>query len=620
MFKSLNKDFRAAYNESSESQLLKDSYSDASLDHAYCFMPSSSSLFSSLYVLSILLFSFILLFLSTSLIHLFVPSVPSFFSFFSYILVNVSSTSHVFLIHSIILLLSFLGSIILISATPEPFGQVLSEYFFKRIPVILYFSFIISTELIFLLLYFSSYPHKYLILISLISSFISLLLIIPFILYLFNLRHPAVLMSLIVENGIKSVKSTINSRNMKKIDNSKLFLVNSLTHLSSASFCSKNQKHADVASRAVDSLCFFSRFYGLYKSRLSPQWFEISQGLPTVFDMASLSLECIADMSERQLWVEWAVLRNFQSIIQRNSNALGTSNSSLVSHVARSTRRLAIAGLYRKDLNVFDLVIRFFNSYLRHVINIGDVRTLANVLHEFKNLALKALFLASRLQHQMALRPGLNENLAQNITPSTIEERVTKIVHYLRYYSIVCLEADLGAGCEIIAHDVGTVVAESYKLRRNCHDDILALFLTVDDTAESKGKVSSLRGIRRAQIKLALSYLCHGQIRFARLIQQDMIDEPHERLQSIWEELLAIESKEFYEINDRGSNDDYLSPQQKEKLPLFFSYFKGFQPPSVTCSQDDSHLEREIKGLRLQSLGIVRRHSEHMINLPNGVE
>ena len=56
-----------------------------------------------------------------------------------------------------------------------------------------------------------------------------------------------------------------------------------------------------------------------------------------------------------------------------------------------------------------------------------------------------------------------------------------------------------------------------------------------------------------------------------------MIEEPRRRLQSIWQELLALDNREFWEVNDRGSNFDYLSPRQKSKLPEFFAGFPSLE-------------------------------------------
>jgi hypothetical protein len=56
-----------------------------------------------------------------------------------------------------------------------------------------------------------------------------------------------------------------------------------------------------------------------------------------------------------------------------------------------------------------------------------------------------------------------------------------------------------------------------------------------------------------------------------------MKDERAERLRSICDELLRIESKDFWEVIDRGTNFDYVDAGRKAKLKVFFSWF-----PSLT--------------------------------------
>jgi hypothetical protein len=97
--------------------------------------------------------------------------------------------------------------------------------------------------------------------------------------------------------------------------------------------------------------------------------------------------------------------------------------------------------------------------------------------------------------------------------------------------------------------------------------------LRVDDSAQSGTSETTLRGVRRAQVKLACTYLLHGAEPHARRIQADMKSEPAERLRGIWQELAALRTREFWEVNDRGSNFDFLTDDQKLQLPVFFSWF-----------------------------------------------
>ena len=52
-----------------------------------------------------------------------------------------------------------------------------------------------------------------------------------------------------------------------------------------------------------------------------------------------------------------------------------------------------------------------------------------------------------------------------------------------------------------------------------------------------------------------------------------MAGESPERLRSIRDEMLAITSKDFWEVVDRGTNFDYLPDDRKQKLREFFADF-----------------------------------------------
>ena len=82
-----------------------------------------------------------------------------------------------------------------------------------------------------------------------------------------------------------------------------------------------------------------------------------------------------------------------------------------------------------------------------------------------------------------------------------------------------------------------------------------------------------MRGVRKAQLRLATYYLPEGEEQLARRIHKDMEQERPERLASIRDELRAIVSKDFWEVIDRGANFDYMSDERKRQLNTFFSWF-----------------------------------------------
>jgi len=59
------------------------------------------------------------------------------------------------------------------------------------------------------------------------------------------------------------------------------------------------------------------------------------------------------------------------------------------------------------------------------------------------------------------------------------------------------------------------------------------------------------------------------------MIRDDMRDEPAERRLQIQEQLEKVESKDFWEITDRGRNFEYMPLDQRRELARFFSWFES---------------------------------------------
>ena len=63
-----------------------------------------------------------------------------------------------------------------------------------------------------------------------------------------------------------------------------------------------------------------------------------------------------------------------------------------------------------------------------------------------------------------------------------------------------------------------------------------------------------------------------------------MAQESPERLRSIRDELLAITSKHFWEVVDRGTNFDYLDDARKARLREFFGWFGRLEAPPTAVA------------------------------------
>jgi hypothetical protein len=126
---------------------------------------------------------------------------------------------------------------------------------------------------------------------------------------------------------------------------------------------------------------------------------------------------------------------------------------------------------------------------------------------------------------------------------------------------------------ETVAFDLCAVNELAYDVAAESRDALLRIFLEVDKEAEVEQQESSLRGVRKAQIKLATYYLQKGERDLAERIFRDMRDERPDRLRSIKAELLSVTTNEFWEINDRGGVFEYIDPERRRYIEDFFAWF-----------------------------------------------
>jgi len=188
------------------------------------------------------------------------------------------------------------------------------------------------------------------------------------------------------------------------------------------------------------------------------------------------------------------------------------------------------------------------NSYLRATLNAKDVRTAYNVLNQY------------RLMVEAFLRSGQHASALSAAT-------------YLKYYAHVSYDLNLPFVTETIAYDVGALCQLACDLGLAEEDSLLAILLELD--RPTPGQDRGLKGVRKAQVKLGAYYLMIGAEGKARRIHADMASEPAERIRAIRVELERVETKDFWEIIDRGRNFEYMPPVQKAAMAQFFAWFEA---------------------------------------------
>lgn len=297
---------------------------------------------------------------------------------------------------------------------------------------------------------------------------------------------------------------------------------------------------------AVDSLGYMTCDYLDIKPRLHADWFTLTPLTRDNPDFVSMQKNVLADIEKKHCWMEMKVLRQYQMLYGESLNRMRDINYLL----AINTRRIAEQALQNNDPHIVALCVKFFNTYLRATINAKDVRTAYNVLNQYRLLA------------QTVLEKGRTEIAVD-------------IASRFKYYGQLGFAMGLPFILETAAYDLCELNELAYRLDTPVRQQLLDIILDVDKEAEEGHSMeASLRGVRKAQIKLATFYLVEGATDLARCIFRDMKDELPSRLSSIQQEFASIRTREFWEINDRGVNFDYLEDDRREALVIFFDWFQ----------------------------------------------
>jgi hypothetical protein len=378
--------------------------------------------------------------------------------------------------------------------------------------------------------------------VTLILVTASLLLMVPYFAYVFDFLDPDRIVGRIREHAVASADVsptlTVTERQQQTIAG--------VEQLADIAINAVSQKDKAMATGSLDAICDLGTTYLAKKAGLEKEWFVVGSELRQNTDFVALTNDIVDEITDKRSWLEWKVFRQYQLIY---NEALGEMPD--INHlISINTRYIGEAALENGDQQAVLLAIKFFNTYMRNTLNTNRVRTAYNVLNQYRQLAERALTLG---QHM----------------------RVDEIAFYLKYYGQIAHGKDLGFVTETIAYDLGLLCERAFTEHAKSHDTVLHMLLQLDRPADSPVQEQILRGVRKAQVKLATFYLENKAEEPARRIFEDMKDEKVERLRSIRDELVAVETKDFWEVIDRGTNFDYLEPGRRGLLTVFFSWFPG---------------------------------------------
>jgi hypothetical protein len=381
---------------------------------------------------------------------------------------------------------------------------------------------------------------------------VCLLMLLPYFAFVFEFLNPINIVERIRTKTLTSIARDAARPQAVRVTQEEA--VRGLEQLADVSLNAMEHKDKGVSMAGVDALHALIVEYQKLRPGLPDAWFAIDGKLAHNPDFVSMAPEVLEELGARRIWLEWKVLRGYQSLYNEALNKMRDINYL----VAINSRLIARAAWEYDNTQLFELVVKFFNTYLRSAINAHDIRTAYNVLNQYRLVA------------------------EESIRRDDTGQRAVEIAKYFKYYGLLSFNAKLPFILETVAYDMCALIEYAFDAKCPATAHLLRIFLQVDKEGEHETQETALRGVRKAQLKLASYFLLRGDEPLSREVFRDMRDERPERLASIRDELLAVESREFWEVSDRGVNFDYLSYERKEQLLVFFDWFGDKLPPPRT--------------------------------------
>jgi hypothetical protein len=393
-------------------------------------------------------------------------------------------------------------------------------------------------------LYGGTYPTM-MVVIATIAMSSSLLLLLPYFAYVFDFLTPTRVVLRIQDRCIRNLNRLAEgrTRNSEEVRDE---LLTAVEQLGDIALNSIEKKDKAIGISTINALAEIATHHITIKDKLPKPWFDSEVLVQFDQDFVAFHPDIIRALTLRRTWVEMKILRQYQAVFAGSLNKMRDINHL----VSIRTRKLTETASASNDEHGMRLSVRFLNTYMRAAINGRDVRSAYNLMNEYRLLG-EAMIERGRV------------------------EEVVHIAEHMKFYGQLAFGANIAFILESAAYDLCGLLEFAYRNKAESHDALLEIFLDVDREPddEEHAQEASLRGVRKAQIKLGTYYLAQGAMAQARRVHEDMSKENPTRMQSILEELEAVHDAEYWEVSDRGINFEWLSPERREQLPRFYSWF-----------------------------------------------
>jgi hypothetical protein len=354
-------------------------------------------------------------------------------------------------------------------------------------------------------------------------------LLVPYLYYIFRFLHPSTLLRRLRREVDREMAATL--RRPQEAPRRARATAELLDHVASVGVRSVERADRSTAVETVLSLRRIVQDYWRTKQRMPAGWF-----VPDSAAFRSFAPAEVQEIAAGRTTVEMKVFSEMREVL----SAAVPKMHDVVSAVAETASVLGLDPAARADERLQQMVVEYFNTFIRLAVNRRDVRSVFILFHHYR---------------------GYAEGVAMEQP-----ERVQEIAYYFQYYAQAARDMGLNFVVETIAHDLGELVRSAWEHGYPNRQKLLERFLQFD-----RPDAEPLAGVKKAQAILAGYFLLHGHEPQAAAIRDSFRGLPAPLLAGMQDDLLHVRREKFWEINDRRVNMDYVPAPQRAQIAELFA-------------------------------------------------
>ena len=353
-------------------------------------------------------------------------------------------------------------------------------------------------------------------------------LLLPYMRHLFEFMRGDAIIASVHRHGARLVGTAAATGGTVRLRDE---LSNALDQITDIALGSITRGDVEVGLVAIEALRqLMVDTYVPVKHELPANWFNVGRS-----DMPGSSDETIVDVDRSHVWFEYKILAQFVILVGETP----VYRKEIIQAIAHASREAGLAAVRHRDTELLDLVVRYFNTYLRAAINQHAPTFMYVLLDEYQRLA----GAIAESHHEVTLAIGGH------------------LLSYGRASNSAGMPFVLGAAAQEVAE-----LARSASVRHGGTALELTKLLTKTLAEIGAPESPAVRGMVISCIKLALWSLEDHRAEITDALMPALRHASPALVSDCMERMATLRTRRFWEISDRVDAYEYVPPPLAARL------------------------------------------------------